>query len=120
VEFFGDELLMRRLLLNLCDNALKYTSQGNIALSLKKIDTQIELAISDTGKGIPVEDLPHIFDRFYRVDKSRSSASGGSGLGLAICQWIVSAHGGKIEVTSELRKGTRMQVSLPDKPGQEM
>ncbi|MGH7456514.1 MAG: sensor histidine kinase, partial [bacterium] len=120
VEFFGDELLMRRLLLNLCDNALKYTSQGNIELSLKKVDTQIELAVSDTGNGIPAEDLPHIFDRFYRVDKARSSGAAGasSGLGLAICQWIVSAHGGKIKVTSELRKGTTVRVSLPDRSGQ--
>jgi len=115
VEFFGDELLMRRLLLNLCDNALKYTAQGNIALNLKKADTKIVFAISDTGNGIPAEDLPHIFDRFYRVDKSHSSTSGGSGLGLAICQWIVAAHDGKIELNSELGKGTTVQVSLPDK-----
>jgi heavy metal sensor kinase len=99
VEFFGDESLVRRLLLNLCDNALKYTSQGNITLSLKQVDAKIELTIRDTGNGIPAEDLPHIFDRFYRVDKSRASGAVGasSGLGLAICQWIVSAHGGKIE-----------------------
>jgi heavy metal sensor kinase len=120
VEFFGDELLVRRLLLNLCDNALKYTARGDIALSLKKIGTQIEFAISDTGHGIPAEDLPHIFDRFYRVDKSHSSATGGSGLGLAICQWIVSAHGGRIEVTSDIGKGTTVRVSLPDKSGQEI
>jgi len=113
VEFFGDELLMRRLLLNLCDNALKYTAQGTLILGLKKVDTQIELVISDTGNGIPAEDLPHIFDRFYRVDKSHASATGGSGLGLAICQWIVAAHDGKIEVASELRKGTTVRVSLP-------
>jgi heavy metal sensor kinase len=118
VEFFGDEALVRRLLLNLCDNALKYTPQGNIELSLKKADTKIEFAIHDTGKGIPAEDLPHIFDRFYRVDKSHSSASGGSGLGLAICQWIVSAHGGKIDVTSDLGKGTTVRVFLPDRAGQ--
>jgi heavy metal sensor kinase len=120
VEFFGDEALVRRLLLNLCDNALKYTSQGSIELSLKKVDAKIELAISDTGKGIPAEDLPHIFDRFYRVDKSHSSATGGSGLGLAICQWIVSAHGGKIDVTSDLGKGTTVRVSLPEKSGQKI
>jgi heavy metal sensor kinase len=117
VEFFGDEALVRRLLLNLCENALKYTSQGSIELSLKKVGAKIDLAISDTGKGIPAEDLPHIFDRFYRVDKSHSSATGGSGLGLAICQWIVSAHGGKIEVISDPGKGTTVRVSLPDKPG---
>ncbi len=119
VEFFGDESLMRRLILNLCENALKYTSQGNIELSLNKTGAKINLVVSDTGKGIPAEDLPHIFDRFYRVDKSHSSATGGSGLGLAICQWIVSAHGGKINVTSEMAMGTTVRVSLPDKPAQE-
>jgi len=115
VEFFGDELLMRRLLLNLCDNALKYTAQGNLTLRLKKSDPQIELSMSDTGEGIPAEDLPHIFDRFYRVDKSHASATGGSGLGLAICQWIVAAHDGKIELHSEPGKGTTVRVLLPDK-----
>lgn len=118
-EFFGDEMLMRRLLLNLCENALKYTSQGNIELSLEKTGTKIDFTIRDTGKGIPAEDLPHIFDRFYRVDKSHSSASGGSGLGLAICQWIVAAHGGKIEVGSDLEKGTTVRVSLPDESAPE-
>lgn len=116
VEFYGDEWLTRRLLLNLCDNALNCTSQGKIELSLKKIDSKIEIAISDTGKGIPAEDLPHIFDRFYRVDKARASNTGGSGLGLAISQWIVLVHGGKIEVTSKTGKGTIVRVSLPDKP----
>lgn len=113
VEFFGDELLIRRLLLNLCDNALKCTVEGKIELSLSKADTQVELIIRDSGGGIPPEDLPHIFDRFYRVDKARSNDAGGSGLGLAICQWIVTAHGGKIEVTSELGKGTTVRVLLP-------
>ncbi|MDZ7288447.1 MAG: HAMP domain-containing histidine kinase [candidate division KSB1 bacterium] len=117
VEFYGDEMLMRRLILNLCDNAMKYTSQGIISLSLKKADAKIELTISDTGKGIPAEDLPHIFDRFYRVDKSHSSATGGSGLGLAICHWIVTAHSGRITVTSELGKGTTVRVFLPNTLG---
>lgn len=113
VEFFGDELLIRRLLLNLCDNALKYTSQGNIEMRLRKVDMQIELAVSDTGNGIPAADLPHIFDRFYRVDKARTSGSGGSGLGLAICKWIVAAHQGQINVTSAAGKGTTVHVNFP-------
>jgi len=116
VEFFGDELLLRRLLLNLCDNALKYTRQGSVTLSMKKVDGQVELDLTDTGHGIPAEDLPHIFDRFYRVDKSHSSATGGSGLGLAICRWIVSAHGGNITVNSNLGQGTTVRVSLPAQP----
>ncbi|MCG3119136.1 MAG: Adaptive-response sensory-kinase SasA [bacterium] len=113
LEFYGDKLLIRRLLLNLCDNALKYTSQGHIALSLRQVGDVIEFIISDTGIGIPASDLPHIFDRFYRVDKSRASATGGSGLGLAICKWIVDAHNGTIAVTSEEMKGTTVRVTLP-------
>ena len=116
MEFFGDELLIRRLLLNLCDNALKYTSRGQIELSLREVGSQVELRISDSGSGIPAENLPRIFDRFYRVDKARTTNAGGSGLGLAICQWIVAAHGGKIEVTSELGKGTIVRVLLPGRP----
>ena len=113
VEFFGDELLMRRLFLNLCDNALKYTARGQIALSLKKTGTQIDLAIDDTGKGIPAEDLPHVFDRFYRVDKARTRGTGGSGLGLAICKWIVAAHQGEINIASTPGRGTTVHVSFP-------
>ncbi|HEX9655141.1 MAG TPA: ATP-binding protein, partial [bacterium] len=113
VEFSGDEMLMRRLLFNLCDNALKYTSQGRIELSLKRDSAKIELTISDTGKGIPAEDLPHIFDRFYRVDKSRSSDTGGSGLGLAICKWIVAAHHGEITLNSVVGSGTTVMISFP-------
>lgn len=109
-EFFGDELLVRRLLLNLGDNALKYTPQGSIELSLKKAGTKIEFTIRDTGLGIPAEDLPHVFDRFYRADKSRASNTGGSGLGLAICKWIVEAHGGEIECASKVGAGTTVRV----------
>ncbi len=113
LEFLGDELLIRRLLMNLCENAVKFTSQGKIELSLQKIKTATVFTISDTGEGIPAEDLPHIFDRFYRVDKSRSSASGGSGLGLAICQWIVAAHHGEISLSSSVGAGTTVRVSFP-------
>jgi heavy metal sensor kinase len=113
LEFFGDELLIRRLLMNLCDNALKYTPQGKIELALRKTEAAIVFTISDTGEGIPAEDMPHIFDRFYRVDKSRSSATGGSGLGLAICKWIVEAHHGEIAITSVVGAETRVRVSFP-------
>ncbi|MGH7492044.1 MAG: ATP-binding protein [bacterium] len=111
--FSGDELLMRRLLLNLCDNALKYTPQGRIELSLCRNDADLSITLHDTGIGIPAEDLPHIFDRFYRVDKSRSSATGGSGLGLAICKWIVAAHRGEINIASAPGQGTTVRVHLP-------
>jgi signal transduction histidine kinase len=69
--------------------------------------------ISDTGIGIPEEHLPHIFERFYRVDKARSRAEGGVGLGLAISQYITESHGGKIEVESQVEKGTTFYVSIP-------
>lgn len=115
VEFFGDELLIRRLFMNLCDNALKYTPQGKIDLALRNTQTGIVFTISDTGEGIPAEDLPHIFDRFYRADKSRSSATGGSGLGLAICKWIVSAHQGDISLSSTVGAGTTVQISFPSR-----
>jgi signal transduction histidine kinase len=71
------------------------------------------LRVSDNGAGIPAEALPRLFDRFYRVDKSRCSATGGSGLGLAICKAIVEAHGGTIQVESQPGKGTEFQVMLP-------
>jgi signal transduction histidine kinase len=113
VEFFGDELLIRRVLMNLCDNALKYTRQGSILLSLTLTPTSTRFTVSDSGDGIPAEDLPHIFNRFYRVDKSRSSSTGGSGLGLAICKWIVSAHQGEIHFRSAVGRGTSVFVDLP-------
>jgi len=113
LEFYGDELLIRRLLLNLCDNALKYSSKGNLELSLRQSDSTVEVIIGDTGIGIPAEDLPHLFDRFYRVDESRTSTTGGSGLGLAISKWIVEAHGGNIKITSAVGVGTTVQVIFP-------
>lgn len=113
VEVFGDKQLIYRLLLNLCDNALKYTQHGYIELSLTRLDDTIEFTLRDTGCGIPRDQLPHIFDRFYRVDKSRTSSTGGSGLGLAISQWIARAHGGRIIVDSVEQKGTTVKVLLP-------
>ncbi len=110
----GNEELLIRLLWNLIDNAIKYTSaEGKVTLSLEKDDSKAILKIKDTGIGIPVEDIPKIFDRFYRVDKSRSRKLGGSGLGLAICKWIVELHHGEIRVESEVTKGSQFEVILP-------
>jgi len=114
VEFFGDEQLIRHLLLNLSDNALKYTRNGTIEFGLRSVNNAVEISITDTGDGIPEEDLPRIFDRFYRVDKARTRNEGGSGLGLAICKWVANAHGGVITVESELGKGTVVRMSLPN------
>ncbi|MGD0173661.1 MAG: ATP-binding protein [Anaerolineales bacterium] len=111
----GDRDRLKQLLLNLVVNALQYTqSGGRVLLSLRGVDDFVHITISDNGPGIPPEELPHIFDRFYRVEKSRSrSALGGSGLGLSIAQWIAQSHDGRIEVASEPGKGTTFSVWLP-------
>jgi len=114
VEFIGDEHLIRRLLLNITDNALKYTHNGEIEFGLKPLPDMVEISIRDTGIGIPEEDLPHVFDRFYRVDKSRNTANRGSGLGLAISKWIVEAHNGEINIESIRGKGTVVKIRLPN------
>jgi signal transduction histidine kinase len=113
LEYFGDEQLIRRLLLNLSDNALKNTSEGQIKFDLKILSDSVEIIISDTGIGIPQEDLPHIFDRFYRGDKSRNTTNSGSGLGLSISRWIVNTHNGSINIESKSGKGTKVIITLP-------
>ena len=112
IDFSGDEQLIRRLLLNLVDNALKNTERGAISLSLIRKSGNVKIRISDTGCGIPPEKLPHIFDRFFRVDNARSGFSG-SGLGLSICRWIVAAHGGSISAESKLGVGSTFTVDFP-------
>jgi len=110
----GDEARLRELFMNLLDNAIRYTpSPGTVSLSLRREGQMAVVAITDTGIGIPAEDIPSIFERFYRVDKSRSRAEGGSGLGLAICRHIAEAHGGKIEVESQVGAGSTFSVWLP-------
>ncbi len=110
----GDEARLRELFMNLLDNAIRYTPvPGTVSLSLRREGQMAVVAITDTGIGIPAEDIPFIFERFYRVDKSRSRAEGGTGLGLAICQHIAEAHRGKIEVESLLGAGSTFSVRLP-------
>jgi signal transduction histidine kinase len=103
-----------QVLHNLLDNALTHTpAGGTIVVNAKQQGKWIEVSVADTGEGIPAEDLPNIFERFYRVDKSRARATGGSGLGLTIAKRLVQAHGGSIEVKSELGKGSRFSFTLP-------
>jgi len=110
----GDEARLRQLLMNLLDNAVRYTpAPGTVSVSLRREGQMAVIAIGDTGIGIPSEDMPFIFDRFYRVGKSRSHAEGGSGLGLAICRRIAEAHGGKIAVESQVGAGSTFSVWLP-------
>ena len=114
VIIMGDKLGIGQLLFNLIYNAIKYTSKdGRIEISLEQSDNWAIIKVIDTGIGIAEEDLPHIFDRFYRVDKARTTGAGGVGLGLSICKEIAEAHGGKIEVESEAGKGSVFKVYLP-------
>jgi signal transduction histidine kinase len=110
-----DQKRFEQVMINLLDNALKYADQGStVSIDVRVEKNNIVIIVSDKGRGIPEEDLPHIFERFYRVDKSRSRTSGGTGLGLAIVKEIVEAHGGSIHAASEYGKGTNMIITLPE------
>jgi two-component system phosphate regulon sensor histidine kinase PhoR len=109
----ADPFALEQMLINLIDNALKYTENGGVRVSLQKRDKDIWLEVEDTGIGIPAEHLDRIFERFYVVDKSRSKKLGGTGLGLAIVKHIVLAHQGRIGVRSEPGKGTTFSIILP-------
>ncbi|MBE2911613.1 ATP-binding protein [Anoxybacillus flavithermus] len=109
-----DRQRFEQVMINLLDNALKYSHQGStVSIDGRMEKNNVMIAISDEGIGIPEADLPHIFERFYRVDKSRSRTGGGTGLGLAIVKEIVEAHGGLVYATSHCRKGTTMIIMLP-------
>jgi heavy metal sensor kinase len=113
VEVQGDSLRLSQLLLNLLDNAIKHSSAGHtVRMTLQKNGSAV-LRVEDSGCGIAEEDLPHIFDRFFRTDRSRSRQVPGSGLGLSISKWIVDAHGGSISVSSRLGAGSVFTVQLP-------
>jgi two-component system sensor histidine kinase VicK len=110
----GDRDLLDRVIDNLLGNALKYTtSGGRVAVRLRTEEGSARIEVSDTGIGIPAEDLPHVFERFYRVDKARSRRMGGSGLGLALAREITEWHGGTIRIESEVGRGTTVIVTLP-------
>jgi signal transduction histidine kinase len=112
VDFSGDPELMAQVMINLFGNAIRYTEEGGrIELLLQETREAIEIAITDSGVGIPPEELEKVFDRFYKVEKSRSTP--GTGLGLTISQRIVHLHGGSISVTSSPQKGSCFTVTLP-------
>jgi len=110
----GDEIRLRQLMLNLVDNAIKYTPNGGkVTLSLERNDGSATFTIEDTGIGISSNELNRIFDRFYRVDKSRSRLPDGLGLGLSISKWVAEAHGGRLLAESRIGKGSKFTVVLP-------
>ncbi|MFH1484695.1 MAG: ATP-binding protein, partial [Chloroflexota bacterium] len=109
-----DRHRISQVLHNLLENAVAHSGEGNtICLTARPSDARVEIEVSDSGEGIPAEDLPYIFERLYRVDKSRTRATGGSGLGLTIARRLVEAHGGTIRVDSELGKGSSFAFTVP-------
>jgi signal transduction histidine kinase len=110
----ADTQLVYRVLRNLITNALRHTPpDGSVTLRADEMGEAVAITVADTGEGIAAEDLPHVFERFYRGDKSRSRAGGGAGLGLAIARGIVEAHGGSIRVESAPERGTAFTFTLP-------
>ncbi|MBE6606475.1 MAG: cell wall metabolism sensor histidine kinase WalK [Ruminococcaceae bacterium] len=116
-EISADRERIEQVLINILSNSVKYTPDGGqVSVQASKRDENtIEIVIADNGIGIPKEDVKRIFERFYRVEKSRTSETGGTGLGLAIAKEIVNAHAGDIVIDSELEKGTKVTISLPIK-----
>lgn len=112
--FFGDHDRLEQVLVNIISNSMKYSPGGSkIEVAIRNKYTYVYLVVSDNGIGIPKEDLPRIFERFYRVDKARSRESGGTGLGLAIAKEIVEQHEGEISMHSEVGRGTTVMIKLP-------
>ncbi|WP_310828707.1 sensor histidine kinase [Paenibacillus pedocola] len=109
----GDRSRLVQVFVNLISNAFKYTSSGRIQIEVSKENTEAVVIVSDTGMGIPEEELPYIFERFYRGEKSRNRKTGGAGIGLAVVKAIVDAHEGAIYIESEIHKGTTVHVRLP-------
>lgn len=109
----GDPFFIEQIFVNLLDNAVKYTEQGEISIKLSGLNKELKIEVSDTGIGIPKEHLSRIFERFYTVDKARSREFGGTGLGLSIVKHIVLAHNGKIEVENQPGKGSKFIITLP-------
>ena len=109
----ADRQMMEELLYNLCDNAIRYNVRGgSVRVEVRPVREQVIVCVQDTGIGISKENQEHVFERFYRVDKSRSKATGGTGLGLAIVKHIAAKHGAQISMDSELGCGTSISVTF--------
>jgi heavy metal sensor kinase len=119
VEVEGDPHRLKQVVVNLVDNAIKYTSEGGkVEIRVGSVDGNAVLEVTDSGAGIPTGAMPHVFERFYRVDKARSRQMGGAGLGLSIVKSICAAHHGRVSVESSEGKGSRFTVELPLANGQ--
>ncbi|MCX6149477.1 MAG: ATP-binding protein [Ignavibacteriales bacterium] len=112
LQLFGDKNKLKQVMINLIQNAIKYTEQGKVEVIIEEKDKFAKIIVKDSGIGIAKENLNRIFERFYRVDKDRSRAIGGTGLGLAIAKHIIEAHSSKIEVDSDLGKGSTFWFNL--------
>ncbi|HSM83521.1 MAG TPA: ATP-binding protein [Nodosilinea sp.] len=110
---YADPSRIEQIVINLLSNALRYTEKGSVTVSAWAQPGRVYVSVADTGIGIAAEDLPYVFERFWRVDRSRNRSSGGTGLGLTICRRLVDVQGGKIEVKSELGRGTEFTFWLP-------
>jgi two-component system phosphate regulon sensor histidine kinase PhoR len=115
-QFTGDRFMIQQLLINLISNGLRFTEKGEVKIEIDHQENEFHIIVSDTGAGIPGDEIPRIFERFYTVDKARSRAHGGTGLGLAIVKHIVQAHGGEIKVESRISEGSKFTVILPVLP----
>lgn len=110
---YANKGMMEELVYNLCDNAIRYNNKGGtVQVLVEDLPDRVELMVNDTGIGIPEKSQKHVFERFYRVDKSRSKQTGGTGLGLAIVKHIIAQHNAEISLTSEVGKGTKVKVSF--------
>ncbi|MEX0800920.1 MAG: ATP-binding protein [Dehalococcoidia bacterium] len=117
VSVTGDRDLLKQLILNIVENGIKYTpAGGQVTLSLFRDEVSARVVVEDTGRGIPADQIPFIFERFHRVTVAGSRGSGGAGIGLAIADWIARAHGGEIVVQSEVGKGSAFTIVLPAEP----
>jgi signal transduction histidine kinase len=114
VNVEGDRARLKQIVVNLVDNSIKYTPEGGaITLRVAAQADEALLEVADTGIGIPADALPHVFERFFRVDKARSRELGGAGLGLSIVKSICTAHGGRVDVESVVGRGSRVRVFFP-------
>jgi phosphoglycerate-specific signal transduction histidine kinase len=104
---------LREVVMNLIENAFKFTSEGGVKITLEGNDAEVTVAVADTGLGIAAEDIPHLFQKFYRVDSSATRTIGGTGLGLYLCRRVVEAFNGRIWIESKLGEGSTFKFTLP-------